>query len=199
MRSFLLALAGILLCCSANAQTGFGLAPGERLVAVDGVPVAGCSTCITVNGCTTCTNNTPLRSALRAVAQVATPLKAVAVTAPVKVEVPTITTSTQSLYVVDSDDVSSHHERTLALVKRVIDSSDRSQLQKNRLLRRLDRPWIAVRVTDEITSRGMAMGLISVSFDAVTGQATTNVDWQELIKFIEALLPLIIQIIGLFG
>jgi len=199
MRSFLLALAGILLCCPVNAQFGIPLAPGERLVAVDGVPVAGCSTCITVNGCTTCANGTPLRSALRTVAQVATPMKAAVVPSPVKVEVATITTSTQSLYVVDSDDVSTHHERTLALVKRAIESSDRSQLQKNRLLRRLDRPWIAVRVTDEITSRAMAMGLVSVSFDAVTGQATTNANWEEIIKFIEALLPLIIQIIGLFG
>lgn len=94
---------------------------------------------------------------------------------------------------------SAHAQATLDAVRTAIQNSDLRELQKNRLLRRLDRPWVANRVTDEITSRAMSAGLVAVEYDIVSGQAVTNVDWEGLIGFIERLLPLIVQLIGLFG
>lgn len=99
-----------------------------------------------------------------------------------------------------TDDVSTHAVRTLDEVKKAISESEQLRpLQKNRLLRRLSRPWVAQRVTDEITVRAMAAGYVTVSLDEDGGDATVLVDWEGLAEFIERILPLIIQIIGLFG
>ena len=99
-----------------------------------------------------------------------------------------------------NDDVSSHHLKTLEAVKSAIsDSEELGRFQKKRLLRRLERPHVAVRVTDAVTSEAMTAGYISLDFDADTQQVETNVDWDGLIEFIERLIPLIVELIGLFG
>ena len=97
-------------------------------------------------------------------------------------------------------DVSQHHVKTLDEVKNAIKSATSLRpIQKRRLLRRIDRPHVAQRVTDEITTRAMASGLVVIEYDEQANDAVAMVDWDGLIEFIERLIPLIVQLIGLFG
>lgn len=211
MRPMLIA-AMLLLNCSTYCQAQWF--PGKRVVQAlrgNSGEVSQCgssyqssSSCRLVNGVPVCTNTTiATQTAPAYVEQAAVVVPSVASTvhvAPVVqvAEVQTFSTDPLMIQAVADGD-GEHHQRTLAAVKKAIQDSDSlSDWKKRRLLRKLDRPWVAVRVTDEITSRAMATGLVSVSVDS-TGGAVTNIDWDGLIKFIEALVPLIIQIVGLFG
>lgn len=101
-------------------------------------------------------------------------------------------------------DVSAHHVRTLEEVKKAIQASDDLRpLQKRRLIRRLNRPHVAERVTDMVTSNAMIAGYIQIAHGGLDSDDDSDVevqaDWDAIIEFIERLIPLIIKLIGLFG
>lgn len=89
----------------------------------------------------------------------------------------------------------SHHRRTLDQVRQAVSESDLDDREKRRILRKLRRPWVAVRVTDLVTSEAFDAGVIGLTDDA----QGFGVDWDSLLEFIERLLPLILQLIDLFG
>jgi hypothetical protein len=155
---FAMVLAVCLFGLGATRSQEILLAPGEVLIAIDGVPVSSAPT-ICENG--VCR----------------------AVTSPVAVS-----------------GIANTNTRTLEMVKSAIRSSSSiGPLQKRLLLTRLNRPNVANRVVDAVTSQAVSAGYISVSYDIVSGDAVTLVDWDELAKFLERIIPLIIQLIGLFG
>lgn len=94
------------------------------------------------------------------------------------------------------------HETVLNLVRNEIrESKDLRAGQKRRMLRRLNRPWVATRITDYVTLKSMEAGAIEVnSLDVFesTGEPFT-IDLDQIIEIIEAILPIIIQLLSLFG
>lgn len=98
-----------------------------------------------------------------------------------------------------------HHEQTLAEVRKAIEESeDLGPFRKRVLLRRLNRPSVAVRVTDYVTANALDQGLITVPppvgwAEGQVDDVSMAIDWEGLITFIERIIPLIVQLIGLFG
>ena len=87
---------------------------------------------------------------------------------------------------------------TLQHIESVIDSSDDlRKRQKRKLKRKLRRPRVGQAVLDEVTSRAVVAQVISIELG--DDSATTQVDWDALLEFLEGLLPLIVQIINLFS
>ena len=103
-------------------------------------------------------------------------------------------------------DLATHSATTLQHVREAIEKSDRiGPRQKRVLLRRLNRTRVAERVTDAVTAQALDAGYIQIAHggfdddDGDGGDVEVLVDWDALIEFIEKLIPLIVQLIGLFG
>ncbi len=99
-------------------------------------------------------------------------------------------------------------DRILKQVETAIQDSDRlTDRRKARMLRVLNRrPKVAQRVVDEVTARALDADLITFDYyqtrsddDDEEGKVRARVDWDSIIAFIERLIPLIVQLIGLFG
>jgi len=117
-------------------------------------------------------------------------------------------TKTPPAAVDDVGDVAaaSNYETTLAEVRKAIqDDEDIGAFRKRLLLRKLNRPSVALQVTDYVTSGALDAGVIeipppaawAVSEDGDVIEPAINLD--ALIAFIERILPLILQLISLFG
>jgi F420-0:gamma-glutamyl ligase len=91
-------------------------------------------------------------------------------------------------------DVSTLQQTVLQHIEAAIDKSDRSDRQKRVAKRRLKRPRVQELVLDEVVARGYVEQYITVS-----DENEILVDWEGIIAFIERILPLILQLIGLFG
>jgi hypothetical protein len=91
-------------------------------------------------------------------------------------------------------DVSTLQQTLLQHIEAAIDKSDRSDRQKRVAKRRLKRPRVQELVLDEVVARGYVEQYITVS-----DENEILVDWEGIIAFIERILPLILQLIGLFG
>lgn len=91
---------------------------------------------------------------------------------------------------------SAHSEMILDEVLAALGKSELSDRQKRVYARRLKfRPRIREMILDEVVSQAYAEGLIDIE----EGEVEAQVDWDGLIEFIERILPLILQLIGLFG
>lgn len=85
------------------------------------------------------------------------------------------------------------------IVQRANASSELSRRDKRRIARVMNGGWFnwrrRERVLDEVCDRMHAARVIEVYDDGV--QAATN--WDDILSFIERLMPLILQLISLFG
>jgi len=93
----------------------------------------------------------------------------------------------------------SHAKTTLRMVRKAIADSDLSLGQKILARIALRRKSVQDRVTDFVTSQAIDDGVI-VMPAMVDGQMVeAAIDWDALLEFIEKLIPLIMQLIALFG
>jgi hypothetical protein len=109
----------------------------------------------------------------------------------------------------DADDGQTNHDRTLAEIRKAIDDDeDIRPFRKRMLHRKLNRPKVALAVTDYVTAAAIDNGVIDMPAPPMWAtnpdapQQTFEVarlDLTGLLAFIEAILPLILQLIGLFG
>lgn len=98
-----------------------------------------------------------------------------------------------------SVDASANHDAMLKRVREAIAESDQiGPFRKWIIQRRLKRQHVAVAVTDYVTSEAMAEGYI-VMAAGDDGEVVARVDLDGILAFIERLLPVILQIISLFG
>ena len=80
-----------------------------------------------------------------------------------------------------------------------IDGSELSDRQKRVFKRRMQwRPRVRQAVMDEVIAQGFAEEVFIPEISD-SGDVTVQVDWDSIADFLERILPLILQIIGLFG
>ena len=92
-----------------------------------------------------------------------------------------------------------HHNKTLDIVKQEIKNADGyGPFAKRVLIRKLRRNTVAVNVTDKVTSMAMVAGYIQVEINT-EGEVVSQIDWEGLTNFVKEILPLIIEIIKMFG
>ena len=99
-------------------------------------------------------------------------------------------------------------EEVKAAILEAIDNTNAvGRFQKNRIRRILNspvRPIAAKRITDEVSARLLGAEMLVV-IEAVSGAGEVvysiekAADWNQILAFIERLLPLILQLISLFG
>ena len=86
--------------------------------------------------------------------------------------------------------------KLLDSVIKAIEASTLTDRQKAVAIRKLRfRPRIRQLILDEVIAQGYSEGVILPG----EGDAVALIDWEEFAKFLERIIPLIIQIIGLFG
>jgi hypothetical protein len=95
-------------------------------------------------------------------------------------------------------------ERLLSEVIAAVEKADISARQKRVTLRRLKFfPAYKNSFLDEVLAQGFAQGYITIAVTKNNSELQEPVeimiDWEGLIEFIERIIPLIIQLIGLFG
>ena len=96
---------------------------------------------------------------------------------------------------------SAHGDRTMELVREAVRDSDLRPRRKARMLRLLKYPSVQDRVKMFVTGSAIDAGEIDTQIIVMPDGsiAMPAIDWDNLLSFIERLLPLILQLISLFG
>jgi len=118
--------------------------------------------------------------------------------------IPVVTSAATDADAQEATADAAHSVSTLEMVRQAVSDSNLRPLKKRRMLRRLRRPAVASVVTDYVTSNAISEGVIDVGPPVFNADGSVEVpemaiDFDALLDFIERLLPLILQLISLFG
>lgn len=92
------------------------------------------------------------------------------------------------------------NEKLLSMIEQEIAAdSSLSEPRRRRMLRRLKRRRVKQAILDHCVSEAIGAGLIEIAIAPTGAGYQPLVNWDELLAFIKELIPIIIELIGLFS